>query len=161
MSAWIVTNHHIDALVHAATRRASLTGVLCYRFQGENHHCLDPDAVGRVLLAECVKSVAYRYSDDTDETLPGSDARPHRYRYRPPTELPIVTLLKAIDCYEYQSCEHPGWRKSEAFALCQALRDRLVHELPGYDDAPWGIDDELREELSVSRRHRTRPLKAA
>ena len=48
---------------------------------------------------------------------------------------------KAIDCYEYQSCEHAGWPRSEARALCAALRHRLIGELPGYDAAPWGIED--------------------
>jgi hypothetical protein len=49
--------------------------------------------------------------------------------------------LKAISCYEYQSCEHPGWRKSEAHAFCEALRDMAIGCLPGYDDAPWEIND--------------------
>lgn len=79
MSAWIVTEHHIDALVDAAMQRDGITGTrLTYHFRGETRQCEDADAVGRLLLAECVKSVAYRYSEDTDETLPGSHARRKR-----------------------------------------------------------------------------------
>jgi hypothetical protein len=148
MSAWIVSAHHIDALAEAATRPNSF-GVLRYRYKGRIRECSSPTTVGRILLRECVESVRYRYSDDTDETLPGSSARPETYYYRPPAEFPPIVLLKAVDCYEYQSCEHPGWRKSEAFAICNALRDRLLVKLPGYDAAPWGIEDEERTSTPI------------
>jgi hypothetical protein len=52
----------------------------------------------------------------------------------------VVVLIKAIHCYEYQSCEHDEWEKSKAADYCTALESMLVHELPGYDAAPWGID---------------------
>lgn len=38
---------------------------------------------------------------------------------------------------EYQSCEHPGWRESEAARFCDALRSHLIARLPGMDEAPW------------------------
>lgn len=142
MSAWIVSAHHIDALAEAAARRTTF-GVLRYRYKG-TRECSNPTEVGRILLSECVKSVRYRYPDDTDATLPGSSARPETYYYRQPAQFPVIVLIKAIDCYEYQSCEHPGWRKSEAFAICNALRDRLLVQLPGWDVAPWGIEDQER-----------------
>jgi hypothetical protein len=105
---------------------------------------------GRLLLAACVRSVAYRYPHDSDEALPGAGARPETYHYRPPVPFSPVVLLKAIDCYEYQSCEHPQWRTSDARAICAALRHRLIGELPGYSAAPWGIEDDARAELMDS-----------
>ena len=52
----------------------------------------------------------------------------------------VVGLYKAIDCYEYQSCEHSGWLASNARVFCANMRARLARDLPGYDDAPtWGI----------------------
>ena len=51
-----------------------------------------------------------------------------------------VAVLKAISCYEYQSCEHPGWHTSEARQFCSVLRDHMISMLPGYDDAQWEID---------------------
>ena len=44
---------------------------------------------------------------------------------------------KIVDCYDYQSCEHPSWEASAA----KALADRLSALLPEDDDyrkAPWG-----------------------
>lgn len=52
---------------------------------------------------------------------------------------PVVTL-KSIACYSYQSCEHDGWETSRAKELCDRLRDGAISALPGYEQAPWGID---------------------
>jgi hypothetical protein len=48
-------------------------------------------------------------------------------------------LLNALHAYTYQSCEHNGWETSQAKAFCDALRDRLISTLPGYNDGPWTI----------------------
>ena len=53
----------------------------------------------------------------------------------------VVEALKALDCYEYQSCEHPEWETSEAFEFCRAMRNLLIGCLPGYDAAQWEWDD--------------------
>ena len=53
--------------------------------------------------------------------------------------LPPVLALKALDCLEYQCAEFDGWDDCEAYRFCQALRRHLISQLPGYDDAPWGI----------------------
>lgn len=62
------------------------------------------------------------------------------YRFPVGTRAPSpVATLKAIDCYEYQSCEHAGWKDSEAKRFCEALRDDMITRLPGYSEASWGI----------------------
>ncbi|HKS21852.1 MAG TPA: hypothetical protein VJZ76_03555 [Thermoanaerobaculia bacterium] len=145
MSAWIVSAHHIDALAHAATRSSNLfPDGLSYVIAGRWKTCSDPQATGRLLLATCVASVASRYAHKADKLLPGARVRPQMYLYLPPAAFSPVELLKAIDCYEYQSCEYAGWPRSEARALCAALRHRLIRELPGYHAAPWGIEDDAR-----------------
>ena len=50
-----------------------------------------------------------------------------------------VAALKALSCYEYQSCEDPGWQGSEARAFCDSLRRCLIAALPGYEAAPWDL----------------------
>jgi hypothetical protein len=45
--------------------------------------------------------------------------------------------LKAISCYEYQSCEHPEWKTSQVRQYCEQLRRALIGCLPGYESAPW------------------------
>lgn len=145
MSAYIVSTEHIHALVAAALEHHRQ---LPFRWYPNivGSHSLDytnADEVGAMLLSECVRSVSYRYPDDTFETLPGPNPKTHPdlYLWRRPMRMPTtVEALKQIDCYEYQSCEHPEWETSSAREFCAMLRRRLVQQLPGYDEAPWGWD---------------------
>lgn len=140
MSAWIVSAHHIDALAYAAVKRNIL-----YCFRKLSERCESPAKVGRILLAQCVRSVRLRYPDLPDHDLPGSDARPENYTYRTPARFTPVALVKAVDCLDYQSCEDPAWAESEAYAICEALRIHLIGELPGYESArTWGIEEDMR-----------------
>lgn len=159
MSAFIVSKRHIDAMVTAGLRVVSGTcGVLrwmepapvneaAYQ-RGEpwgpaaieeankrRRELTDQTAgrVGAMLMAENAASVNHRYDEEDPE-------EPYVFaRYVKPIE--PVAILKAIDCYVYQTCEHPEWESSEAREFCDALRKRMIHQLPGYDAAPWGIED--------------------
>ncbi len=152
MSAYIVDQDHIDAMVALALDGPAGIVVSPYnawlgpRWQAETpdgpirHYAenYDSDALGTMLIAECVASVAYRYHSDDD--LPGPVDRYYErpYRFAPPSPMPTaIEGLKLLDCYEYQSCEHPGWATSEAASFCEALRRSLIHKLAGYDAAPW------------------------
>tara|TARA_Y100000310_G_scaffold341651_1_gene441507 strand:+ start:538 stop:927 length:390 start_codon:yes stop_codon:yes gene_type:complete len=101
--------------------------------------------VGQMLWSENVASVEKRYPDSDD--LPSTiDEDPYQYTthvgnfgvFRYPAITP-EQVLAACDCYEYQSCEHPGWSASEACAFINALRSRAWHALPGYEKAQWSI----------------------
>lgn len=60
-------------------------------------------------------------------------------------ELPPVAVLKACDCLEYQSSEVDDWYTSDAKLLLDAIRERAVRMLPGYESAHWGYPRTLRE----------------
>jgi len=140
MSAFVVDKAHINAMVRSGL--SVRYKPLHWYHDGKSHALSDDNAsgVGQTLLEECIKSVSYRYDDSEVTNLPGrSDASymipfEFKFSYNPPT---LVERLKLIDCYEYQSCEHPGWKDSEALAFCQALRHATIDQLPGYDEAPW------------------------
>jgi hypothetical protein len=154
MSAWIVPKSHIDFLIHAArvaqpVRYGSMRYGADYALNVSEH----ADDIGRDLWHENVKSVMYRYNERSMDTLPGPNDFDHEalanYRYTP---LPfgmapaltveyIATVCKAIDCYDYQSCEHPEWSSSAAYAFCAALRETLCSKLPGYKEAnAWPVE---------------------
>jgi len=111
----------------------------------EGHGLKAPWQLGRLLWLENVTSVAYRYQGDDNDGLPGPndftalDAAEYVWS-RPAYTMTAVEALKALSCYEYQSCEHPGWGKSEAYRFCEALRLALCNRLAGMDDAPWSWD---------------------
>jgi len=122
-----------------------------------------PSQLGQILVSENVASVSYRYSEpgrtgyygaeqaaelgaDLDPDageLPGPiDAyymAPYVYT-DPGYVLSPGEVFHAIDCLDYQSSEHDGWRTSEAFAFLAALRDRACCFVDGYKASPWGWD---------------------
>lgn len=141
MSAFVVSKTHIDVIVGAAVKLGAT----------------DPTSIGAMLWAENFKSVNHRY--DEGDPVP-------EYKYRePPIKVPksmvdaekvevsAPVVFKAIRCLEYQSCEHDGWKTSDAKQTCADLkcalypniaRDRVLDEEfapEGWDDAPWAIGD--------------------
>jgi hypothetical protein len=138
----------------AEQRPGPIAGLACIEV-------VPPSVLGQRLVDECMASVLARYPDcDPDAgDLPGPrDAYymgPYAWepylaaeaglpaRRTPAEVLPpasTVVIAKQIAHYEYQSCEHEGWRDSEARAFCHALGDSLLRSLPGWEQAPWGID---------------------
>jgi len=148
MSAYIVDRNHILYLVAAA---ASPTiephGGFRWFHDGEWHD-LRPDGfergaeVANLLWRENIASVSARYPKESSATLPGPCNESFVIE---PADFPAwfrvfdsVQVIKACDCYEYQSCEHEGWKTSEAHAFISALRSAAWHALPGYEEAEWG-----------------------
>lgn len=147
MSAFEVSTAHIDALVNAAMdrRRETHMSRLTWPQAGERRQIDETNAseVGAMLVRMNFAAVDYRYRREGDEN-PGDYPESYRFTgargwvvavYNP------VVILKAIECYEYQSCEHPSWEGSEAQAFCRALRLHVTHWLPGYSEAPWEITE--------------------
>lgn len=112
-----------------------------------------PSQLGQILVNENVASVAFRYSepgrtvyyggaaaaempDDADPdlgTLPGPIDAYYMGPYiftDPRKEITPGQVFSLIDRFDYQSCEHDGWRKSEACTFLTALRkaycDRVI-----------------------------------
>lgn len=145
MSAFVVDPAHIDYLVSAAIQWNY--GGAIYFDLPEQSVRVDhgtADAVGATLLAENIASVNHRYPDDAYDDLPGPVPTPHAidYRHRFALNVKPLWVLKAIRCYEYQSCEHPGWAESAAKTFCERMTTEAIARLPGYDQAPWDITSE-------------------
>jgi hypothetical protein len=157
VSAWIVARAHIDVLVLAGVQFG-----VSYEPDSSGH--IGPAvmaAAGADLWAENHRSVNCRYGEDTE---PPS--------YPAPTGeviLDPVAVVKAIDCFAYQSCEHAGWDASRAADYCGRLRIAALDGLPrkpdgpasrgypiGYDNAPWGIDHLAQAAAGAVHRERAR-----
>jgi len=96
--------------------------------------------VANILRDENIRSVKHRYQDCSPDELPGhSGTAPLNFDQGQPIPDPI-TILKACDCLEYQSCETGDWQESLACEVLNMIRKAAIKELPGYDDAPWGIE---------------------
>jgi hypothetical protein len=158
VSAYEVSDVHIDAMLTAGLRlsaasgddpltwfwpaidadsdRGSWTSAELQRQAAQRRRALTPATAGRVgaiLLAENRRSVDHRYDEQVWE-------EPYLFTDLPGDPDPVI-ILKAINCYRYQACEHPGWATSEAAAFCDALAALAIACLPGYERAPWEITD--------------------
>lgn len=156
MSAFIVNNRHLDYLISAGLKdlrygplrwlappeepptepiheRGEPWGPGYVEQVNARRRELTRDTAGHVgamLAAENRRSVDHRYDESELEDF-------YTFRHYDGTE--AVQTLKAIACYEYQSCEHPEWEQSEAHAFCEALRHKAIAGLRGYDAAHWEI----------------------
>ncbi len=161
MSAFIVSKEHIDYLVTAGLalpkRRSysdtltwtvpheqkptdyergeawGMTALQTYRDHMQELTAETANEIGRMLIRENHLSVCHRY-DESPKIDTGGPFEFERARHTD-----AVQVLKAISCYEYQSCEHPEWKKSEAYRFCETLRDVAINALPGYEEADWEI----------------------
>lgn len=117
MSAFIVSDNHILSLVSAAQKWMDIP---------------DPQMIVDILIAENYRSVNHRYRNERGE--------PHRIVYKRVPLLSPVVIIKACNCYDYQACETNDYKKSGAAAFIDNIRDLAITKLPGYEEAPWGID---------------------
>ena len=132
MSAFVCMPEHIGLLAAALTWFGRTAG--------------DPRVHAEFLARENITSVAYRYpADKGDGDRPGPNltdeqlveaARLYAAHYVQhfPTWLNAADLSSMVRCYEYQSCEHPGWRDSVAMMLiakldgaCKVIGPETVH----------------------------------
>lgn len=145
MSAFLCSDRHLSALVNAA---ASLTGyrrLAIHRYlpvtatpealalSGQDER----EALFNALFEENLASIAFRYPD-APEVLRWRQTDAPRFSARDRVVCPVA-VLKLIDCYEYQSCEHPTWATSNAALFCVHLRKALIAGLPGYEEADWSL----------------------
>lgn len=145
MSAFVLSTEHISYLVRAAVKANIRYTVVTWGEERAKVEHNNADRVGAALLAENIKSVAYRYGDAERASLPGPVPTPVPSQYHcsmlgmMTEKANPVQVLKAIACYEYQTCEHPAWETSQARQFCDMLRLAMIHDLPGYEDAEWEI----------------------
>ena len=135
MSAFVVNKTHIDLIVDVAQNGPRAGANRGWR--GENRF-LDPNALGRMLWLENVKSVEYRYEEERLEDRAEAEA----YTFtQPDYRLTLGEALSAISCLDYQSCEHPGWEKSDAKAALDKLQYALVDQIKDKEVWEWSAEE--------------------
>lgn len=127
MSMFIVSREHIDHLVTAIIRAELVADT--------------PDNIGRMLWNENLESAKYRYPNDGDGERPGpvdfkdSDVETYTWTERP--ELDAPTLSTTASSWRYQSCEHPDFAESQAYAVVEKLLAGLGDTEMGDDGWDW------------------------
>jgi hypothetical protein len=155
MSAHMQSHAHIDAIVtHAISGKCAdvfdphgAQGI--HWVHDGTHYTMDaryedvftlvtPTEAGQMLFDENKTSVEYRYPDDKYMAVDWKYGD-----YAPTGLLTLAEIIKAIDGLVYQSCEHPTYYSSSAYALLMALKSKMASKIRGYDDAEtWSIHEE-------------------
>lgn len=144
MSAYVVDRDHVRYLVEAVGRVGRHPFSFSFWSKGKGTRVavgrgkdMSPDEFGQMLWDENIRSVEDRYSGSS--SLPGSVGETYEHPLLQGwVVMDPVAVLKACQCYEYQSCEHAGWEESDAYQAIRALRGAAISSLPGYEDAEWG-----------------------
>ena len=143
MSAFMQSDRHISYVIEAAHWPFGYDSQR-YTFDGELRYiCGREEEVGQILKDQNVRSVDYRYRNNPDAGA-GGELPPFVRHTRSSLErtenFDTVALLLAIDGYIHQAEETPDWKETEAFAICNALRERMIRRLPGYSGGrTWSI----------------------
>jgi len=135
MSAYMVSDNHIHALVGYMIRERIIY------YPNDNARMAvtadNAEEVGQILVDENYRSVNQRYQERTE----GHFGKAPTYKFKGVRILPdALAMLKACNCYEYQAGENDDWEQSVAYKIVNAIKEHAIRKLPGYDDAPWGID---------------------
>ena len=129
MSAFICSHSHFSTIVRFAGRH----NVTTYHGNPSRHWYVAGQEQETVdlLFAENVKSFNYRYNEAFPTTGIVYDP------FAP--DLQPIEVIKACNCLDYQSCEHPQWVVSLACKLLHDIQQQAITLLPGYDKARWKI----------------------
>ena len=127
MSAYLVPDYHINALVSWAAGKHGANAVSYYWGNKRREVRNDEARIASVLFAQNVRSVNYRYRE----------AEPaHGFKFkRVPNMLNPIDVIKACHGYGYQACETDDWEQTEAFAIIKGIERSAIQSLPGYDES--------------------------
>lgn len=133
MSAYLVPDYHINALVSWAAGRHGSNAV-SYYWNGKRRDVRgDEKRIASVLYAENVRSVNSRYK--------GADPAHGFVFKRVANVLNPIDVIKGCHGYGYQACEAEGYEESEAFAIIAGIERSAIRALPGYEESnAWCID---------------------
>lgn len=137
MSAWRVTVKHVNLLAQAYVAYVGL-------LDNEVPEHIQCQKMAEDLLSENYRSVNARYGERIRR--PSFTYLP--YLVKDNIKANSLFILKQINCYKYQSCEHDSWSKSKAFKQMTILAEaiRIEHgfteeywDFWEYNLLPWGV----------------------
>lgn len=146
MSCYIVDDRIINLIISGLNGSHGRRGQYCLQYedllpllraQGSDE---ERQALGQVMFEINCASVDYRYDDKPSATWThGPDTIPGEYTYNNRVPCNIYSLLKAIECWTYQSCESDECRDHPVYKALEYMSHRIaldiVNSLPEYEAA--------------------------
>jgi len=142
MSAHMVSEEQIHVMIWAATRYGERQS---FYFPATYGIRFITDQDSKNLMGQELLNINAQALED----LYGEETNAPKYAYQLPrfhTWEPIE-LIKIVHNYEYQASDCDNWHDSDAQRFCQALVKQLLHFVPGFENAPWGIEPDTQPSL--------------
>ncbi len=137
MSAFILSNKHINVLVNAVINIANQNDGHIQILNDDKIKLFTLDEAGQALIDQNYRSYNTRYNIDNLEQTPIYKFYYEAKAYKG------VQILKACSCYDYQSCETNDYYETDAHKIIDDIRHLTISNLPGYDDAEWDMMDPI------------------
>lgn len=131
MSAYLVDDYHINALVSWAAGRHGHQAVSYYWSKARRDVRMDPKRIASVLYAQNVRSVNARYKQ-------ADDAHGFRFKSVITTHLKLQDIVMACRGLAYQACETNDWPETEAYAILEGIKDSCIREWTD-DSNAWSL----------------------
>jgi hypothetical protein len=146
MSAFMVENAHVNAMLNLAVALSAKTEFPEFRFpvsmrRGGTRfpHAEDLTTLGKMLLNENAKSLLSLYRDAAENMFFQDEIDGYVFTVdNDAAKQDAGFLSKLVDCFKYQACEHDTWETSEAKAWLDWAVSMALQTVPGYRAAPWG-----------------------
>lgn len=129
MSAFIVNEYHLNRLIqYASFRDVSM----CVDGKFDRSVKDNEQLLLGMLVKANYESVNDRYAENTP-AMPGKYTPDYEWSLTP------IQVIKACNCFDYQSCEIDNYETTDAAKTIEAIRSMAVSHLPGYEEAEWEI----------------------
>lgn len=113
MSAFLVSNEHINALIsYALDQGVSISPAN------------NPEQACRMLTEENIRSLRERYPGR--DFLQEWEDEAKTYTFKKTKKLPHTQIVKACDCYDYQACETDRYYDSDAAEFIKRVMNEAV-----------------------------------
>ena len=135
MSAFVVSKNHIEYMLsffmNDSDRKLSVyheQNWLYFDLIEQEHFQKAAD----ILYAQNIRSYNFRYKDTVESGI--IEWKRNWY----PDQSP-VKVIKACDCYDYQSTETADYETTLACKIIHSIRRNAILRLEGYKEAQWRI----------------------
>jgi hypothetical protein len=135
MSCQVLSNVHLSAIIRFAQLRNIDTTLR--RNSGFDQLTLGTQIAmlyGDVLRKANIDAYVQRYPSDDELT--------YAFEYKSGALVEPVPFIKLLDSLEYQCRQATNYPTSEACKLIQQMRQDAIRCLPGYEKAPWALEDD-------------------
>jgi hypothetical protein len=144
MSIYVLSDNHINALLtYAIAHRISLPvrdadGSI--RTALDLSKSADQQKAADILHTQNVRSVCFNYPEDNADEYGLITFKRYWHNGIAGQCISGVQVIKACECYDYQSCETDDYEQTTAKLIIASISRHAISELPGYEEAEWSID---------------------